>query len=338
MSLTWLAPAAWWLAALAAVPIAMHLLARHRRQPLRFPTVRFLEDVPAATRRRWQVDEPVLLAVRVLVVLAVAAALAAPVLVTPARQARWDAPLARAIVATPALAESAAAAVPAVEGDTRRFVTDDVPAGVADAAAWLAPHRLSRREIVIVAPLTRGTLDADDVRAVPADIGVRVVRAGLPPTGSGPRVRMQLVDDTLWRIRETVSLDDSGTTVRETARAVSSSRVIEPVAAPADAAAAEAARRAVLRRGVVLDVTNEAPLRVPWTGEITTFAAAVDAHRGDGLGRDPAPISAAALEAMTRPPAPRGPSAPHDEGDRRVAWLLVLVLLGVETWWRRRPA
>ena len=116
MSLTWLAPAAWWLAALAAVPIAMHLLARHRRQPLHFPTVRFLEDVPAATRRRWQVDEPVLLAVRVLVVLAVAAALAAPVLVTPARQARWDAPLARAIVATPALAEIAAAAVPAVEG------------------------------------------------------------------------------------------------------------------------------------------------------------------------------------------------------------------------------
>ncbi len=257
---------------------------------------------------------------------------------TPARQARWDAPLAQAVVVTPALAGDAAGVVPAVEGEQRRFVTDDVPAGVADAAAWLAAHRLSRREIVIVAPLTRGTLDADDVRAVPADIGVRVVRAGLPPTGSGPRVRMQLVDDTLWRISETVSLDDSGTTVRETARAVSSSRVIEPVAAPADAAAAEAARRAVLRRGVVLDVTNEAPLRVPWTGEITTFAAAVDAHRGDGLGRDPAPISAAALEAMTRPPAPRGPSAPHDEGDRRVAWLLVLVLLGVETWWRRRPA
>ena len=70
MSLTWLAPAAWWLAALAAVPIAMHLLARHRRQPLRFPTVRFLEDAPAATRRRWQLHEPGLLAVRVSVVLA----------------------------------------------------------------------------------------------------------------------------------------------------------------------------------------------------------------------------------------------------------------------------
>lgn len=338
MSVTWLAPAAWWLAALAAVPIATHLLARQRRQPLRFPTVRFLEEAPAATRRRWHVDEPALLAVRVAIVLAVAAALAAPVLVTPARQARWDAPLAQAVVVTPALAEDAAAAVPVAEGEQRRFVTDDVPAGLADAAAWLAVHRLSRREIVIVAPLTRDTLDAADVRAVPADIGVRVVDAGTPPAGSGPRVRMQLVDDTLWRISETVSLDESGTTVRETARAVSSSRVIEPVAAPAEGAAAEAARRAVLRRGVVIDETDEAPLRVPWTGDIATFAAAVDAPRGNGLGRDPAPIAAATLAAITRPPAPRGPSAPDDEGDRRVAWLVVLVLLGVESWWRRRRA
>lgn len=336
MALTWLTPAAWWLATLVAVPVAVHLLARQRHRSLRFPTVRFLDDAAAPARRRWTPRDPWLLAVRVSIVLAVAAAMAAPLLITPARQARWDAPLAQAIVVTPAGADGAAVPVAPDAGEQRRFVTADLRAGIADAAAWLAADRLSRREIVIVAPLTRDALEVADVQALPPDLGVRFVRAPAPANAAITRVRAELVGDMLWRITETVTLDDTGTTVRETARVASSDRVIEPVATGEAREAAEAARRAVLRRGVV--ITDETPIAVPWTGDITAFAAAVDAHAGESIGTDPAPIAEATLAAMTRPPRPRGPSAPVDEGDRRVVWLAVLALLAVETWLRRRPA
>lgn len=338
MPLTWLVPAAWGLAALVALPIAVHLQAQRRRRPLRFPTLRFLDEVAAPARRHWSVRDPWLLAMRMAIVVAVAAALAAPLLVTASRQARWDAPLAQAVVVAPAVADDAAARLPLTGGEQRRFVTADVRAGLADAAAWLAGHGLSRREIVVVGPLTQDALGAGDVRAVPGDIGVRFVRAGVVMPAPIERVRLQLVDGTLWRITEAVRVDDAGTTVSETTRVVSSSRVLEPKAPPAEREAAEAARRAVLRRGVVLDRTITAPIVVPWTGDVAAFAAAVDAHGGDVSGPDPTPIADAALAALTRPPAPRGPSAPVDEGDRRVAWLLVLVLLGVEAWLRRRPA
>lgn len=335
MALTWLAPAAWWLATLVVLPVAVHLLARQRHQSQRFPTVRFLDDAAVPARRRWTPRDPWLLAVRLAIVLAVTAALAAPLLVTPGRQMRWDAPLAQAIVVTPAAAGGAD--VPAADdGEQRRFETADLRAGVADAAAWLAAHRFSRREIVVVAPLTRDALGPADVAAVPADIGVRFTRTPSPPVTPATRVRAQLVDDTTWRITETVTVDDTGTTVRETARVASTARVIEPVATAEAREAAEAARRAVLRRGVVL--SGERSIAAPWTGDIAAFAAAVDASAGEGLVADPAPIAEATLAAMTRPPRPRGPSAPVDEGDRRVAWLAVLGLLGLETWLRSRPA
>lgn len=336
MSLTWLAPAAWWLATLVALPVAVHLLARQRHQSRRFPTVRFLDDAAAPARRRWTPREPWLLAVRLAIVLAVTGALATPLLVTPARQARWDAPLAQAIVVDPAAAGEPGVPTAADAGEQRRFVTADLRAGVADAAAWLSAHRLRRREIVVVAPLTRDALDATDVQALPAELGVRFVRTPSPPVAARTRVRAQLVGDTLWRITETVTLDDTGTTVRERARVASTARVIEPVATAEAREAAEAARRAVLRRGVVLG--DERPMTAPWTGDLAAFAAAIDAPVGDGIGGDPAPMAEATVAAMTRPPRPRGSSAPVDQGDRRVAWLAVLMLLGLETWLRSRPA
>ena len=337
MTLTWLTPAAWWLATLVAAPVIVHLLARQRRQRLRFPTVRFVDDIAAPARRRWVPRDPVLLAVRVALVLALAAALAAPLAVTPSRQARWNLPLAQALVVTTAQ-DDGVSALPAGEGEQRRFVSTDVRAGLADAAAWLTAHRFSRREIVVVGPLTRDALGPADVQALPADLGLRFVRTGALPADSVARVRMQLVDGTLWRIREMVTLDATSTTVREMWRVASADRVVDAVAAPAERDAADAARRAVLRRGVVFGGADSSPVAVPWTGDIAAFAAAIDAQGGGDRVAEPTPIDDATLAAMTRPPAPRGPSAPVDEGDRRLVWLVVLGLLGVETWMRRRPA
>ncbi len=343
MRAAWLVPAALWLAALVVLPIAAHLRSRPRRRQVRFPTTRFLDPSAAPARRHLRLRDPGLLAVRVAIVLAIAVALAGPVLVTATRQARWDAVIARAIVTTPEVASDPAVAAAGrrdAGGDLRRFVTADLRAGVADASAWLQGHGLTRREIVIVAPLTRGRLDMADARAVPADIGVRVVRAGARPPETFQRVRVQLVADTLWRLTEEITLDETGTSVREIAREAASGPVIETPAGPADRDAAAAARRAVLRRGVVQTWPDAAPISVPWTGNIDALAAALDARDGGDGGerRDPAPADDDLVAALTRPPAPRAPAAPIDAGDRRLAWAAALLLLGVETWLRRRPA
>ncbi len=71
MGIAWLLPAAWWLGALVAVPVAVHLLARQRRRPLRFPTLRFIEAASAPSRRHWRVRDPGLLAVRSAILLAI---------------------------------------------------------------------------------------------------------------------------------------------------------------------------------------------------------------------------------------------------------------------------
>ena len=342
MRLTWLLPGGLWLGTLVALPIVVHLLAR-RRRPLRFPTLRFVVASSAPARRHWPQREPRLLAVRVALVLATAAAVAAPLLVTAGRQARWDAPLARAVVVAPEVVAQAAEVVPAMaapEGEERRFVTGDLPAGLADAAAWLQTHGRSRREISVMAPFLRGSIGERDVRLVPADIGLRFVRVGLRPSGTFERTRVQRVDGQLWRIGEAVTLDAAGTAVRESGRVAEPGQVVAVASAPADREAAAAARRAVLRRGVALASPETALVTVPWPGDVTTLAAAIDARSGgtSAGSQEPAAIDDAVLAAMTRPAAPRGPSAPIDEGDRRLVWLCVLVLLGVETWVRRRPA
>ena len=344
MGVSWLLPAAGWLAALVAVPVTVHLLARQRRRPVRFPTLRFLEAASAPSRRQWHVRDPGLLALRGAIVLAIAAALSGPMLVTAARQIRWDARVARAVVVAPAVVE--APAVVAVEGReaawaSRRFVTPDLAAGLADAAAWLHSLGVSRREIVVVAPLARGVLTNADVRALPTDVGLRFVRAGALAASTGEQIVARLVGDTLWRVTASVTLDDTSTTVRETARAPEPNRVVDPTASAAERPAAEAARRAVLRRGVRLATASDPPIRVPWTGTVAALAAAVDAPGAPLSARgpaDPAAIDDATLAAWTRAAVPRGPAAPVDEGDRRAVWLVVLALLGVEWWWRRRPA
>lgn len=344
MGVAWLLPGAWWLAALVAVPVTVHLLARQRRHPLRFPTLRFLEAASAPSRRHWRVRDPALLALRGAIILALAAALAGPMLVTAARQARWDARLARAVVIAPAVVEAPAVTAEELrepEGASRRFVTADFAAGLADAAAWLQSQGVSRREVVVVAPLARGALTNADVRALPAGVGVRFVRAGAPAASTREHMAARLEGDSLWRVRASVTQDDTSTTVREVERAREAGSVVELTGSDAERPAAEAARRAVLRRGVALTSANDAPVSVPWTGSVAALAAAVDArsapHEASGLG-DHIAIDDATLAAWTRAAVPRGQAAPVDDSDRRAVWLAVLALLGLEWWWRRRLA
>lgn len=344
MGIAWLLPAAWWLGVLVALPVAVHLLARQRHRPVRFPTVRFIEGASAPSRRRWRVRDPGLLAIRSATLLAIAAALAGPLVVTAARQARWDARVARAVVVTPEVIVDpavAAAEVRGAEGIGRRFVTNDVAAGLADAAAWVQVQGPSRREIVVVGPLPRGALTTADVQALPAGLGLRFVRRGTLGAPFREQTAVRLESDTLWRVTDAVTDDDASTTVRETARTLAQERAVEVTAPVAERPAAEAARRAVLRRGVLLGSPADASITVPWTGSVGAVAAAVDAAttmEGDSFDHESLAIADATLAEWTRAAAPLGAAAPVDEGDRRAMWLVVLALLALEWWWRRRPA
>ena len=342
MRAQWLLPAALWLGTLVALPLAVHLLARPWRPPLRFPTLRFLTTASAPARRRWQVRDPGLLAVRMAVVLVTAAAMAGPIWVTAARQAGWNARVARALVAPAALASRVATTeIPDREGIVRAFVNDDVSQALADASAWVAAQGPSQREIVVIGPLSRAALSAAALEAVPADIGLRFERTSALPSNTRARDRLQLRAGTLWRINELVVAGEADTTVREMSRTPERRAIVDVQAAPDARVVADAAVRAVLRRGVVLTTPEATALSAPWTGQAAALAAWLDAQAidGDAAARaEPVPFTDDELRALTRPPAPRGPSAAVDAGDRRVLWLVVLALLGFETWLRRRPA
>lgn len=342
MRLAWLLPAALWLGALAALPVAVHLLARQQMRQVRFPTLRFLDAVAAPARRRWHVRDPRLLALRVAVVLAMAAALAGPVLVTPARQASWNEALARAVVTVPGLVEGPAVrqAAAGEAADVRRFVTREVRQGVADAAAWLAAQPQGRREIVVVAPLTRGVLTPADLTTVPAGIGVRLVPAGAWPPADAPRERLVGDGERLWRVQEAVHFEDAATTVREVSRAPAPDGLLTVRADSAQRSDADAARRALLRRGVVLPPSGATPLDLAWTGDVHALALAADAAAPgpDEDAVEPQGLSEAEMRQLSRPMAPRGDAPPRDTGDRRAVWALLLVLLAAETWVRSRAA
>ena len=78
MPLAFLAP---WLlaaAALVAVPVLVHLVNRERRDPTPFPSLMFVSRVPHRAERRRRVRHPLLLALRCLALLLIAAAFARP--------------------------------------------------------------------------------------------------------------------------------------------------------------------------------------------------------------------------------------------------------------------
>ena len=267
----WLQPAAWLGLVALAVPLLIHLLVHRRSERLAFPTLRFLQPTRLASLRRHRLDDRLLLLLRAAILAAAVAALAGPLLVTPARQASWNRRVARAIVidpGEPGRGERTVLAQREAAGVYRSTIIEesDPAAGMRRAAAWLAEAPPARREIVVVAPFALGTVTAADVAAVPPEIGLRFVRNGtLPqtrtipgapllawadaPVGPGDR-RGDLSVHAMTLRDRTVVLSGGRTSVRDADHA---SRVTLPldIVAPADAAAVvDAALRAVVQQGV----------------------------------------------------------------------------------------
>lgn len=339
MGIVFLQPWTWLLAAAVSLPIVIHLLARDRSRQVVFPTTRFLEaaKLSAVTRRALQ-DWP-LMAVRIAVVLLAVAALAGPVIVTPGREAAWVARVARAVILHDRTAAPEDELRTAAVGQT--FARDRLHDAVHDAMRWLAEQSQAAREIVVLSAFRRGAVGAADFVDVPPSVGVRLIRTTIAePVREREVTRLQLRESGVMRVTERLALNALDTEAREIEAERLDRTPISVTADPAEQARADAALRAVLRRGLRLPPAGLLqPLTVAWPGDVDRLAALIEARLATPLDEwEPELMTDAELAALARPVhAPGGPT-PEDMGDRRTLWALVLLLLGLETWMRRGPA
>jgi hypothetical protein len=274
----WLQPWAWWGLAAVALPILVHLLARHRVREMAFPTLRFVRATQlAALRRRVLSDVPLLL-VRMAIVAAAVAALAAPTVVSSSRQQEWARRTSRAIVHLSREAGAAGAEESAViAGEqasafaSRVFVAQRSAAdAIAEAGVWLDQQPPSAREVVVVGDLLAGAITSADVARLSPGVGLRFLPT---PHATEPRpidltvvldrgdagiashVVRTLVDDDTTRVVYQAGSPGDAPASMVTVRAAASER---------DAAAA--ARDAVFAEGVRLPRDGRRPLEIEFAG------------------------------------------------------------------------
>ena len=178
----WRNPVAWLGLATLLIPLAIHLLVRHRAEPRPFPSLRFVQPTRLASVRRKMISDWPLLVIRMAMLAAAVAALADPLWQSAARRAEWSARQARAIVvdttaerherdaAARALATARAADMRAARSLAQReaasafraetFETKIVADGIRRAAAWLRTAPPARRELVVISDFQLGALDA----------------------------------------------------------------------------------------------------------------------------------------------------------------------------------
>jgi hypothetical protein len=178
----WLHPVALFALAAVAAPILIHILVQRRAERFAFPTLRFLRPTRLAAIRRHVLEDPLLLAVRMAIVVLGAGAVAGPLVVTPARRDAWHRRVVRAVVADAAVARNRAAVTSgSAVYRAAEFRVPVLADGIRRAVDWLDHAPPARRELLIVAPLTIGSLSDADIAAVPADVGIAFARAGTPP-------------------------------------------------------------------------------------------------------------------------------------------------------------
>jgi hypothetical protein len=324
--MTWLAPGAFIALALLAGPAIVHMLARRNARRVVFPATHFVRAAPAAAVRLRRPTDLGLLLLRLAIVAAAVLAAAQPLVMTPWRQARWNARIARAVVVDTSrgMPDPAVAARLADEQMRnvfagRRVNTPDLADGIDRAVRWLQSAPPARREIVLISDFQQGSLDEAAVRLIPADVGLRLIRAGAQP--GVRRVTLSQVEG--WRggmWQATATIEAIGTRV-SWVRAESGRDVawITVMSSPAEAVAADRALRAAVSAGVSAGDASRriivrfagAPPIVPAPQPVTSpwiaAAALSDVLRGvepavsvserDGVMVVDAPIAAGAFEA-----------------------------------------
>ena len=181
----WLAPWAFAGAALLAAPLLVHMLLRRHARRVVFPATHFVPPTRPASVRFRRPSDVGLLVLRLAIVAAAILAVAQPIFITSARIAGWNARTVRAVIV------DTSRGMPNVDETVRReqqaafhssrFAGRDLRDSIARAAAWLAVAPPGRREAVIVSDFRKGAIDKEDLQLLPADVGVRTIRAGTPP-------------------------------------------------------------------------------------------------------------------------------------------------------------
>jgi hypothetical protein len=255
MSVFWLQPQAWWGLAALAIPVAIHLLARHKSRRLPFPSLRFLQTTRLAALRRRVISDWPLLMVRSLLLAVIVAALAAPVVVSEARRAAWNRRVARAII----VAQNLDPAADLVTDETRGsfasavFSPPTIADGLRSAQIWLARQPPAAREVVIVGDLREGAVQRADLAALDPQVGIRflpVPGADAQTTGT-VRVVSDAGDGIVSAYDLHVSANDRHTMARFARATDAATPAIAVQASASEQPHADAILRAVLREGVI---------------------------------------------------------------------------------------
>ena len=289
----WLNPTALFALAAVAAPILIHILIQRRAERFPFPTLRFLQPTRLAAIRRHVLEDAVLLAVRVALLAAAAAALAGPLFVTAARRQAWEQRVVRAVVVDqPDVGRAFQARHdgnggsegPALQqrNDQRTFAGAALADGIRRAILWLDAAPPARREIVVASPFPIGSITQADVASIPAGIGVRFERIG-----TLPRTRIvsagRLLTSGGARAREATLAGDQ-TSVRDAADRDAMVWPIDVVAPSAGKPAIDAAIAAVLSQrvwagppdhrarlvvvdAVSLTIADASPIQQPWMAD-----------------------------------------------------------------------
>ena len=358
MAISWINPVALWGLALVAVPIAIHLLVRQHTRTVPYPSLRFVRQTTLAAFRRRSIQDALLLACRIGVVVAAALALAGPIFQTAARTASYDTRVSRAVVR---LDDTS----PAGEVNTNVFGAQafqrvHVADAIRDAVRWLDQQPPSSREIVFAGQFRHGQIAEADLLAVPPGIGIHFAPAATPPPAIDRFTQTILTlrgGQPVFARRE-VRLGTDATQLTPGDITPAPNDLLRIVAAPADQRLADAALIAALEEGLrwpdaarrILVVwegatapePNAEVLRMavpePPASAATAVWKTVDAATPRELA-DPVIIPHTDLDAWSRQPRGVSPNAqPADEGDRRWLWAAALALLAVEQWVRRGRA
>ncbi|CAN5737291.1 hypothetical protein BH23GEM10_BH23GEM10_07190 [soil metagenome] len=185
----WQNPWAWLGLLTLAVPIAVHLLARHSARVQRFPSLRFLATSRLITMRRARPTDLLLLAVRLAICAIAVAALAQPYMLSRDRRARLGATASRVIVvdtsasmrsvldSARALAQQLAGGSPT--GAAIIIESASLPTALAGAAAWLR-ERPGEHGMTLISDMQRSSIHGRDLDAVPAHVGLVLHRIDVP--------------------------------------------------------------------------------------------------------------------------------------------------------------
>ena len=360
-------------AGLVAVPVLIHWLARHEAVRQLFPALRFLVKTPPTSVRRHRLTDIPLLLVRCAIVAALAATLAQPVWRTPAAPTTT----AHAIVVDTSaslgrrlpdgrtgheVAETLVQQTRATAPDALVIQSADMPEALRRAGAWLATQP-GTRVVTVISDFQRGAVTEDDFTPLPAGTGRQLVPVAVdgpvPPGPPTARVRVvgaptaeaaaraALADDAAVAARASAAGDEAAPEVLIAATSSDDGRAaaadVRPISTPEQfllgrAVGLPAFAHPTDPRGVLL-VTDAAPDSVEAATRIAVAMRAAAQPATPVRERETAPLTPEVRTALERAPAApggdAGAGAPHSL--TRWGWALVLALLGLETWMRRRP-